>query len=210
MLNRRRTPTVFIVTCGTILLALDTAEGVRRKEHRPISVNTPFLSSRLTDDTPLFRRSLTKNFLQGPTFIKYFRSISSVTRAPAITVNASIGPTHKNHSSRFDANTPQLRSSQPTPDDQGLSLSSYCEFDCGHELSGAHIYCWVPRLGPLTVVPFSAGGSSICHPRQSLYEQISSVGRAPDSLPFICKDLNDNSIVLRGKARNTPNNHPVR
>ncbi|MBI1860703.1 MAG: hypothetical protein HYR96_07290 [Deltaproteobacteria bacterium] len=83
--------------------------------------------------------------------------------------------------------------------DAGLPLSNYCSFDCGPSKAPSRVSCFVPRDGRLAIVPFSVSGASLCHSRRALCEQIKDVGKSPDTMPYVCKDIPSREILLKSE-----------
>lgn len=91
---------------------------------------------------------------------------------------------------------PAVSFSEKDPD--AKKLSEYCDADCGSVAANTNeakpIYCWVPNLGTLAVVPYSATGINVCEARKKLCLNIKagnpnlkSASRDPDDHAFLCK-----------------------
>lgn len=195
MLKSRRAQRVFGVFLIFSLFCVDAAEAARRRKSRFISLSDPRLSFVLTGKRRFFSRSFVNELLVAPAFVGS-PSLSLVS--PSLAHSVSAGQILGDRSVVLDAST--LEPSGTVRHDQGLPLSSFCSFQCGAVVSISRLFCWVPRDGELAVVPFSVTGSSLCHARQSLCQQIESVGRFPDTLPYICKDLTNDSVLARSEA----------
>jgi hypothetical protein len=85
---------------------------------------------------------------------------------------------------------------RPTPTPGVAKLSGFCDASCPTQEVNRH-YCWVPRSGQLTIVPFSYEGTNLCRAMQGLCRLIREAKQDPDLHPFVCKENQSDTVVIR-------------
>lgn len=196
----RRAQWVFGAIVLFSLTIATNAEAGRRRKTRFINLGNPQASFVLTGKRRFFSRSFINELLLVPAFIGLSRQASLRALAAQGLLHGISAPNVLGTDRPVVVDSSSLQPSGSVTNDQGLALSAFCNFQCGAAAGASVVACWVPRDGTLAIVPFSVSGPTLCHARQELCLQIASVGRSPDTLPYICKNRSSDVELVRSEA----------